>query len=165
MTIKVKTSASIQVTQCPRDGCKPPPPPTTTTTRGYQGWSDPKTWEGIVDAEANPFNVFSYVTNKLDGTTTVSPVKVQNWTKPMNLSDVWIPSYKKVILDASTPPLGHLIIEGALALNSTGIDEVITLTATYIEIRGGSLTIAQVLFIPEIFLFFCNCIGFWVLGS
>jgi hypothetical protein len=48
----------------------------------------------------------------------------------------------KVVLDTSTPPLGHLIVQGNLIINSTAD---VTLTATYIEIRGGSLVVAEVI--------------------
>ena len=39
----------------------------------------------------------------------------------------------------SPPPLGHLVIEGTLIINSTAS---VNLTAVYIEIKGGTLTIA-----------------------
>jgi hypothetical protein len=42
-------------------------------------------------------------------------------------------------LDVSPPPLGRLVIEGALLINSTSVN----LTAVYIEIKGGTLTIAD----------------------
>jgi hypothetical protein len=47
----------------------------------------------------------------------------------------------KVVLDVSTPPLGHVIVQGSLFINSTSD---VTMTATYIEIRGGSLIVAEV---------------------
>jgi hypothetical protein len=46
---------------------------------------------------------------------------------------------KQVILDVSPPPLGRLVIEGALLINSSSVN----LTAVYIEIKGGTLTIAD----------------------
>jgi hypothetical protein len=62
-------------------------------------------------------------------------------TLQVESSDVWIPPNMKVVLDVSTPPLGHLIVQGSLFINST---TDVTMTATYIEIRGGSLIVAEV---------------------
>jgi len=47
-----------------------------------------------------------------------------------------------VTLDVAPPPLGRLVIEGVLIINSTDVAQ--SLSATYIEIKGGSLIIATV---------------------
>jgi hypothetical protein len=45
----------------------------------------------------------------------------------------------QVVLDVSPPPLGRLVIEGTLILNDTSA----SLTAVYIELKGGELIIAS----------------------
>ena len=38
---------------------------------------------------------------------------------PSAYENVWVPEWKKVILDESTPVLGHVIVEGVLIINGT----------------------------------------------
>jgi hypothetical protein len=45
----------------------------------------------------------------------------------------------QVVLDVSPPPLGRLVVEGSLLINSSSVN----LSAVYIEIKGGTLAIAK----------------------
>lgn len=46
----------------------------------------------------------------------------------------------QVLLDVSTPILGKIVVEGVLVINST---DTISLDAVYIELKGGTLIIAE----------------------
>ena len=43
---------------------------------------------------------------------------------PSAYDNVWIPEWKKVILDETTPVLGHVIVEGLLIINGTSSVEL-----------------------------------------
>jgi len=131
-------SFDVEVEQCPRAGCNPPPPPPDTT---LFEWTNPYVWVNLTDSTSNPHNRIEY-TKKPDGTLVAKTLSTQEWNAaiPSEYDNVWIPSWRRVLLNVDTPVLGHLIIEGTLVINSTSD---ITLTATYIEIKGGTLIIAK----------------------
>lgn len=136
-------SYDVTVEQCPRAGCwpppppPPPPPPDTTLVK----WSDPYAWLNLTTSVLNPHNKIKYVKNR-DGSVDATVRESQVWAAsvPGEFENVWIPSWRRVVLDvAKTPVLGHLIVEGVLVINST---QSVELTVTYLEIRGGTVLIA-----------------------
>ena len=72
-----------------------------------------------------------------------SLLNTQQWSGqiPGEYDNVWIPSWKKVILDVSTPILGRVVVEGTLLVNDTAS---VDLSAVWLEIKGGQLIIATV---------------------
>lgn len=135
------SSYTVKIYPCPKRGCWPPPlPPGGLPKEDFSPWSSPSTWENTTAHPANPLN-------KLE-TVEVSPGNLEFqvlepvvWADgiPSEGDDVWIPSWKQVVLDVDTPVLGRVVIEGVLVINATS---VVDLAATWIEIKGGSLIIA-----------------------
>ena len=136
-------SLTTTVKVCPPDGCWPPPqPPETQADATFSAWSQRQTWFNTTYSARNPLNKLEIDVGKSSPSRTVYKlVEQQNWEAdiPSNFDNVWIPPYRKVVLDVSTPILGRLIIEGTLVINASSSVE---LTATWIEIKGGSFIIA-----------------------
>eukprot|EP00961_Rhodomonas_salina_P088399 1188685-Rhodomonas_salina.3 len=135
-------AVTVEIKSCPASGCwPPPPPPPRTGTITVANWSDVDTWRNLTDHPSNPLVrlEFSEQSNSDDLSAVVA--KAPRWRSPLPGAgdDVWIPWWKTVILDVSTPLLGHLVIEGNLIVNAS---TSVNLSATWIEIKGGSLIIA-----------------------
>ena len=133
---------SYQVQVCPDEGCWPVPtrPPPDPKELEWSVWSSPSTWEGTPDHMANPMNHIDITENDWSEFD-FKLANVQDWADsiPSEDDNVWIPPWKKVLLDTSTPRLGRVIIEGMLIINGTAN---VNLDAVYLEIKGGSLIIA-----------------------
>ena len=133
---------AVQV--CANEGCWPVPsrPPPEPKELDLAYWSQASTWEGTPDHMANPMNHID-ISEKTWVEETFTLANVQEWPGPIPSEgdNVWIPPWKKVMLDVSTPKLGRLIIEGMLIINGT---TNVNLDAVYIEIKGGTLIIATV---------------------
>ena len=134
---------TVVVKTCPATGCYPPPqPPEGEVDKEFSRWSEPQTWYNTTYDVRNPINVLEIdVSQSTIARTVYKIVEQVQWAAhiPSSFDDVWIPKWRKVVLDLSTPILGRLVIEGTLLINaSTAVD----LTATWIEIKGGSLIIA-----------------------
>ena len=143
MLIKVPSDTILTVNKCPRAGCWPPPPPpeVQVDTETYL-WSETRTWLNTTDSFQNPLNKFVFdIAQSTLGNNKYKLAEKQQWAAgtPSNFDDVWIPKSRRVVLDVSTPILGRLIIEGILIINASSS---VNLTATWIEIKGGSLIIA-----------------------
>ncbi|KAJ1480921.1 hypothetical protein T484DRAFT_1809176, partial [Baffinella frigidus] len=102
--------------------CWPPPPapPPPPPDDFFSKWSDGATWANLTGHAANPNNVLEEIElgrRKYDYKVRES----QQWSRPIpsEFDNVWIPNWKKVILDMDTPMLGKLVIEGILVVNST----------------------------------------------
>ena len=131
---------NVKVFPCPKEGCYPPPlPPGGLPKEDFTVWSAASTWENTTQHPANPLNklVTMEVAGRLEYVVT-DPVV---WADaiPSEGDDVWIPSWKQVLLDVDTPVLGRLVVEGVLVINATSH---VDLSATWIEIKGGALIIA-----------------------
>ena len=133
-----------KVTSCPSSGCwPPPPPPNIEVPASFTAWSQRATWFNTTDSPRNPLNKLEIDLTKSSPSRKVYKIKMQQkWAAnvPSDFDDVWIPPWRKVLLDVSTPILGRLVIEGTLLINSSS---AVDLTATWIEIKGGSLIIAN----------------------
>jgi hypothetical protein len=97
-------------------------------------WSDPATWADLLDHPANPFNDLEE--DPVNQTFVVTARQYWNASIPSAGDQVWIPYWKQVLLDQSTPRLGSVVVEGILVINSSA---VVNLTATEIDIRGGKV--------------------------
>ena len=135
----------VTVQKCPQQGCWPPfqpPDPPPLPSPSFSLWSSGKTWNHTTDDTRNPLNTVEIDTFKSTPTMTVyRTVEKQVWSAatPSDYDNVWIPKWRNVLLDVSTPVLGHLVIEGTLVINASSSVDI---TATWIEIKGGSLIIA-----------------------
>jgi len=139
----IHQSITTEIKTCPPEGCWPPPqPPEMEAAASFTAWSQRKTWFNTTDNTRNPLNKLEIDVEKSTPSRAVYKVAMkQEWTAdiPSDFDNVWIPAWRKVLLDVSTPVLGRLVIEGTLVINSSSVD----LTATWIEVKGGSLIIAQ----------------------
>ena len=136
--------SSVEVMRCPHGGCWPPPQPSEAEAdKEFSRWSHRRTWFNTTYDTRNPLNKIEIDAAKSTvGQTVYKITEKQEWAAdtPSDFDNVWIPKWRKVVLDVSSPVLGHLVIEGTLLINaSTSVD----LTATWIEIKGGSLIIAR----------------------
>ncbi|KAJ1475672.1 hypothetical protein T484DRAFT_1827474 [Baffinella frigidus] len=139
----VHREGTFQIKPCKRNGCWPPPPapPPPPPDNFFSLWSAESTWANLTGHAANPLNVLKEI--PLGRRRFAYTVKEQqNWNSsvPSHYDNVWIPSWKKVLLDVSTPILGKIVVEGVLVINST---DTISLDAVYIELKGGTLIIAE----------------------
>jgi hypothetical protein len=100
----IKTSVALHV--CPPWGCWPkaPPPPPPPPEDQVSAWSDPDTWKhngtSLNNHVANPHNVIDireFGESQLD----VKLKHQETWSAEIPSADenVWIPEWKKVILD------------------------------------------------------------------
>jgi hypothetical protein len=110
----------------------------------WLSWSDPATWADTLDHPANPLNLIAEEDAK---TSKFIVIEKQTWrgALPGDGDDVWIPSWKRVLLDVSTRSIGRLVVEGTLVINGT---DSVNLTATYVEIKGGKVSLSC----------FCECV-------
>jgi len=138
-------AVTTTVVTCPTEGCWPSPlPPESEPDALYSAWSQPGTWLNSTQDTRNPLNELEVDIDLSTSTRTIYKiVKQVQWAAetPSDYDDVWIPKWRKVLLDMSTPivGIGRLVIEGSLLINASSS---IQLTATMIEIKGGSLIIA-----------------------
>jgi hypothetical protein len=100
----------------------------------WLAWSDPATWADTLDHPGNPFNMIQE--DKAKNTFIVTERQYWNGSIPGEAENVWIPYWKQVRLDTSTPGLGRVIVEGTLVVNGS---DAVNLTATYLEIKGGKV--------------------------
>ena len=137
----------FDINTCPKEGCWPPPQ--RTADPGdllFSPWSKPKTWYNTTDSTANPLNVLEIDAEKSTfGRTMYKLIQKQEWeaSTPSDFDNVWIPPFRRVVLDVNSPTLNRLVIEGTLIINSTNASAAYELTATWIEIKGGTLIIAR----------------------
>lgn len=135
--------ATITIKPCPAKGCPPPPPapPPPPPDDFFSLWSAPSTWANLTSHLANPLNKLEEVSlGRRKYAYTVKEAQLWNASIPSANDNVWIPSWKKVLLDVKTPVLSKLVIEGVLLVNST---DVAMLEAVYVEVKGGKLIIAD----------------------
>jgi hypothetical protein len=124
----------VTVRTCPAAGCfaPPPPPPPPPPENNFIPWNSSAAWANLTDHAANPLNTVTYTPLK-DGSVRATVQSAQSWSGPVPSAydNVWIPSWRKVVLDADTPLLGHVIIEGVLLVNGSSS---VALSATYLEV-------------------------------
>ncbi len=129
----------VTVRTCPAVGCYPPPPPPSPPPPddNFVSWSANSTWSNLTGHVANPLNLVQYQVQR-DGSVRAVLVRGQEWSAPVPSAhdNVWIPSWKKVVLDVDTPLLGHVVVEGVLLINGTAS---VNLSATYLEVCIHSL--------------------------
>ena len=139
----VHLASTVSVKTCPSTGCWPAPrPPAQKEAPVFSKWSQKETWYNTTDSMLNPLNKLAIDMGKSRlGKTVYKVVEQQKWTAatPSDSENVWIPQWRKIVLDVSTPVLGRLVIEGTLIINASSR---VNLTATYIEIKGGVFIIA-----------------------
>jgi hypothetical protein len=138
-------SRKVQYMRCPSGGCWPPPPvpPDPIVVKEFSLWSHRSTWFNMTDDPRNPLNKIEIDVAKSTSESTVYKfLEKQEWAAdtPSDFDNVWIPRWRLVVLDVSSPILGHLVIEGTLLINAS---TTVNLTATWIEIKGGTLIIAK----------------------
>ena len=132
---------------CPSEGCWPPPQPSRSLAEtDFSPWSMPQTWYNTTDSTANPLNVLKVDAAKSTfGKTMYEFIEKQEWeaSTPSAFDNVWIPAWKRVVLDVNPPILNRLVVEGTLVINNTNASAAYELIATWIEIKGGTLIIAR----------------------
>jgi hypothetical protein len=137
-------SRNVKYMRCPSGGCWPPPqPPEGEVDREFSLWSQRRTWFNTTYNSRNPLNKIEIDVAKSNRQKTVYKiVEKQEWAAdtPSDFDNVWIPKWRLVVLDVSSPILGRLVIEGTLLINASA---TVNLTATWIEIKGGTLIIAN----------------------
>ena len=137
-------SRNVKYMRCPSGGCWPPPqPPEGEVDREFSLWSERRTWFNTTHNTRNPLNKIEIDIAKSNRQKTVYKiVEKQEWAAdtPSDFDNVWIPKWRLVVLDVSSPILGRLVIEGTLLINAS---TTVNLTATWIEIKGGTLIIAK----------------------
>ena len=139
----------VQVQVCPPSGCWPPPKMDDTMSKfagEFSLWSSPETWYATTNSTDNPLNSLEEDPDLSSfGSTLYRFKEQQSWAAPTpsEFDNVWIPKGRRVILDVNPPILSRLVIEGMLIINSTDKHSIANLTATWIEIKGGSLIIAK----------------------
>ena len=140
----VHRASTVFKKTCPQSGCWPPPqPPEGEVDQEFSPWSHRRTWFNTTRDSRNPMNKLEIdLAKSTFGNTIYKVVQHQEWAAetPSDFENVWIPKWRKVVLDVSSPILGRLVIEGTLLINASS---VVDLTATWIEIKGGSLIIAR----------------------
>jgi hypothetical protein len=136
---------NVKYMRCPSGGCWPPPqlPPDPIVVKEFSLWSHRRTWFNTTYDTRNPLNKIEIdVAKSTIQSTVYKIVEKQEWAAdtPSDFDNVWIPKWRHVVLDMSSPILGRLVIEGTLLINAS---TMVNLTATWIEIKGGSLIIAK----------------------
>ncbi len=136
--VPTHSAFDVTVRTCPAAGCFPPPPPPAPPPpeNYFIPWSSASAWMNLTDHAANPLNTVTYASLKdKDGSLRATVVSAQAWSGPVPgaYDNVWIPPWRKVILDVNTPLLGHVIVEGVLLVNGTSS---VALSATYFEVRN-----------------------------
>jgi len=136
---------NIKVKRCPDDsGCWPPPqPPEVEVDTEFSRWSQRRTWWNNTHDTRNPLNKIEIDTARSTfGNTVYKIVEKEEWAAftPSDFENVWIPKWRKVVLDVNSPIIGRLVIEGTLLINASSS---VNLTATWIELKGGTFIIAK----------------------
>jgi hypothetical protein len=98
----------------------------------FSPWSSPVTWANTTSHPANPLVELETV-EVSPGRFEFTVLEPVPWVDgvPSDGEDVWIPSWKQVVLDVSTPVLGRVVVEGVLLINASS---VVDLKATWIEV-------------------------------